>query len=84
MLLSVIAFALVRFHFFSAVAVFDEIDVRVLFLFSMKANPFRTWVKNPKIISHNEARGTLELVSLLLLIFIKTTHLIKRVVLCKN
>ena len=35
------AFALVRFHFFSAAAVFDEIDVRVLFLFSMEADPLR-------------------------------------------
>ena len=38
------AFAFFRFHFFSAAAaaaVFDEIDLRVLFLFSMKADPLR-------------------------------------------
>ena len=47
------AFSLVHFHFFSAAsAVFDEIDVRVLLLFSMKADSLRN-LKNG---------GTLELV----------------------
>ena len=37
------AFALVRLHFFSAAAaaVFDVIDVRVLFLLGLKADPLR-------------------------------------------
>ena len=44
------SFVLVHFHFFSAAAaaaaaaVFAEIDVRVLFLFSMKADPLRKYL----------------------------------------
>ena len=53
------AFALVRFQFLSAAAVFDEIDVRVLFLFSVI--PSEICVKNPKIFSHNEAGGKPEI-----------------------
>ena len=34
-------FALVHLNFLSAAAMFDEIDVRVLFLLSMEANPLR-------------------------------------------
>ena len=55
------AFALVIFHFFSTAA-FDEIDVRVLFLFRTKADRFGKHASNPKNISHNEAGGKLKLV----------------------